>query len=253
MYSLSVVIPAFNEEPNVGAALKRVSDVLQTLNLDSEIILVNDGSRDRTGEIAKSLVGEIPHLKVVEHFPNRGYGGALKAGYAAATKDLITFVPSDNQFDFNEIRLLLSKIDNADIVTGYRAHRVDPLIRKINGFGWNSVVRLLFGYLARDIDCGFKLFRRDLLNHITILSNGAMIDTEFLAEARARGYRIAEVPVTHLPRVAGHPTGANLQVIVRAFRDLFKFRLRLWRELREEKESAATQTRGEREKKSPIG
>jgi glycosyltransferase involved in cell wall biosynthesis len=238
MLSLSVVIPAWNEEANVAAALRRVSEVLQSLNLDYEIILVNDGSRDRTGEIAKSLTGQIPRLKVVEHYPNRGYGGALKAGFAQASKDLIAFFPSDNQFDFAEIRKLLEKIDGAAIVTGYRANRQDPLIRKLNAFGWNLVVRLLFGNLARDVDCGFKVFRRRLLDQVTLSSNGAMIDTELLAGARARGYKIAEVPVGHFPRVAGHPTGANIRVIVRAFRDYFRFRWRLWRELRAEKMSA---------------
>jgi glycosyltransferase involved in cell wall biosynthesis len=233
--SLSVVIPAYNEEENVAKAVTAVSSVLQRLNLDSEIILVNDGSRDRTGEVAKSLIGQIPNLKVVEHFPNRGYGGALKAGYAAASKELIAFVPADNQFDFGEITKYLEKIDQAPIVTGYRYDRKDNLIRKFNGFGWNSTVTILFGYLCRDIDCGFKLFRRALLDHVHIESNGAMIDTEFLAGARARGFRIAEIPVKHLPRTAGHPTGANLKVIVRAFRDLFQFRLRLWRELAEER------------------
>ncbi len=238
MLSLSVVIPAFNEEPNVAAAIQRVSAVLQTLDLDYEIIVVNDGSRDRTGEVAKSLIGQVPHLKVVEHFPNRGYGGALKAGFAAATKEWIAFIPSDNQFDFGEIQQLLAQADHADIVAGYRANRQDPLIRKFNGLGWNSVVRVLFGYLVRDIDCGFKLFRREVLNHVTLQSNGAMIDTEFLAGAKLRGYKVVEVPVTHLPRVAGNPTGANLHVIVKAFRDLFRFRLRLSRELAAEDAAA---------------
>jgi glycosyltransferase involved in cell wall biosynthesis len=245
MPSLSVVMPAWNEEANVGEALEQVSRVLQSLDLDYEIILVKDGSRDRTGEIAKSLIRQVPHLKLVEHYPNRGYGGALKAGFAQATKDLIAFVPSDNQFDFSDIRGLLAKIDGAAIVSGYRADRQDPLIRKVNAFGWNLVVRLLFGYLARDIDCGFKVFRREILDRVTLDSNGAMIDTELLAGARARGYKVAELPVRHLPRVAGHPTGANLRVIVRAFRDLFRFRLRLSGELRAEAKSAEMQVRGQ--------
>ena len=240
MPSLSIVIPAYNEEPNVTAAIQRVSAVLQTLDWDYEIILVNDGSRDRTGEVAKSLIGQVPHLRVVEHYPNRGYGGALKAGFAAATKEWIAFIPSDNQFDFGEIRLLMAKSAGADMVAGYRADRRDPLIRKLNGFGWNSVVRVLFGYLVRDIDCGFKLFRRELLDHVTLDSNGAMIDTEFLAGAKLRGYKIVEVPVTHLPRVAGNPTGANLRVIVNAFRDLFRFRLRLSRELAAEARASSS-------------
>lgn len=242
MPSLSVVIPAWNEEANVAAALKRVSEVVQSLDVDYEIILVNDGSRDRTGEIAKSLIGEIPRLKVVEHYPNRGYGGALKAGFAQASKEWIAFFPSDNQFDFAEIRKLLEKMNGAAIVSGYRANRQDPLIRKFNAFGWNLVVRLLFGYLARDVDCGFKVFRRKLLDQVTLYSNGAMIDTELLAGARARGYKIAEVPVGHYPRVAGSSTGANLRVIVRAFRDYFQFRWRLWRELREERASVHAKT-----------
>ena len=120
-------------------------------------------------------------------------------------------------------------------MSGYRAHRQDALIRTVNAFGWNLIVAALFGRLCRDIDCGFKLFRRDLLPRVHLRSQGAMIDTELLAGARARGYVIADVAVTHLPRTAGHPTGANLRVIFRAFRDLVRFRFRLWRELIEER------------------
>jgi glycosyltransferase involved in cell wall biosynthesis len=240
MPGLSIVMPAYNEEPNVVAAVTEVSRVAQTLHLDYEIILVNDGSRDRTGEVARlELVPRIANFRLVEHHPNRGYGGALKAGFAAATQDLIAFIPADQQFDFGEVRRLLDRLTpDMTIVSGWRVNRQDNLVRKLNGLGWNLVVTMLFGRLIHDIDCGFKLFRRDLLNHIHVESNGAMIDTEMLAEARARGYKMTEVPVTHLPRVAGQPTGANLKVILRAFRDLFKFRLRLWRELRAERQLA---------------
>ena len=175
----------------------------------------------------------------MEHYPNRGYGGSLKAGFAAATKELIAFTPADKQFNFSEITQLLDRLDEADIVSGYRADRQDPFIRKFNAFGWNSMVRLLFGRLCRDIDCGFKLFRREILDRVNIVSDGAMIDTEFLAGAKSRGYRIVDVPVTHLPRVAGESTGANIKVIVKAFRDLARFRQRLSRELREERRQKA--------------
>jgi glycosyltransferase involved in cell wall biosynthesis len=236
MSSLSVVLPAYNEEENVETAVRHVSDVAQTLDREYEIILVNDGSSDRTGEIGRELEGRIPHFRLVEHYPNRGYGGALKAGFEAATKDLIAFYPADAQFDFGEIERLLEAVEeeNADVVCGYRFDRQDNAIRKLNAFGWNMVVRLFFGYLCRDIDCGFKLFRREILERVNIMSDGAMIDTEFLAGAKARGYRIAEVPLTHLPREAGEATGANLAVIVKAFQDLVRFRRRLNRELREE-------------------
>jgi glycosyltransferase involved in cell wall biosynthesis len=237
MVSLSIVLPAYNEEANVENAINEVSRVSQELGIDHEIILVNDGSADRTGEIARDLAQRIPNLRVVEHFPNRGYGGALKAGFAAASKDLIGFFPADRQFDFSEVGRLLRRINEADIVCGYRANRRDNLLRKVNAFGWKMVVRLLFGYLCRDVDCGFKLFRRSILSCVNIISDGAMVDTELLAGARARGFDIAEEPLTHLPRVAGEATGANLAVIVRAFRDLVQFWWRLSQELREEKQA----------------
>jgi glycosyltransferase involved in cell wall biosynthesis len=238
MSSLSIVLPAYNEEANVERAVEQVSAVARQLGMDYEIILVNDGSADRTGEIGHELEGRIPNYRLVEHYPNRGYGGSLKAGFEAATKELIAFVPADNQFDFGEIAALLEALDGADIVSGYRAQREDPFLRKLNAFGWNTLVSVLFGRLCRDIDCGFKLFRREILDHVTIESNGAMIDTEFLAGAKARGYRIADVPVTHLPRVGGEATGANFKVIAKAFRDLALFRLRLSRELRQERQES---------------
>lgn len=235
MVSLSFVIPAYNEEPNVGEALRRASAVLGTLNLDYEILLVNDGSRDRTGEIAKSMVGEIPNLRVVDNNPNRGYGGALKSGFYAAVKEWIAFAPSDNQFDVKQLRDLMREAKTAGIVTGYRANDADPFMRRVNRWGWNGLVQVLFGYMTRDIDCGFKLFRREILEHVTLNSDGAMVDTELLAGAQARGYKIVEVPLKHLPRTAGNPTGANARVILRAFRDLVRFRFRLWHELEQEK------------------
>jgi len=238
MLSLSIVLPAYNEEANVVAAVEEVSHVAQGLTIDYELILVNDGSRDRTGELARTeLAPRIPNLRIVEHFPNRGYGGALKAGFVAATRDLIVFIPADKQFKFSEVALLLAKLtQEMALVSGWRVHRQDNLVRRLNGLGWNTVVALLFGRTIHDIDCGFKIFRREVLNRIHIESDGAMIDTEMLAEMKARGYKMTDVPVTHLPRVAGSPTGANMKVILRAFRDLFKFRLRLWRELRDERQ-----------------
>jgi glycosyltransferase involved in cell wall biosynthesis len=235
MSSLSIVIPAYNEELNVASAVERITDVARGLGLEYEIILVNDGSSDRTGEIGRQLAERLPNFRLVEHYPNRGYGGALKAGFAAAKHELIAFVPADNQFEFAEVSRLLECIDDADIVCGYRADRQDPLIRKFNALGWNMTVRLFFGRLARDIDCGFKLFRRAVLDRVKIESDGAMIDTEMLAGAKARGMRIVEVPVTHLARVGGEATGANLGVVLRAFRDLVRFRLRLNGELRAER------------------
>lgn len=235
MKGLSIVIPAYNEAPNVASMVREVSDVTQQLAYDCEIIVVNDGSKDSTGKIVSNLMGEISNLRLVEHYPNRGYGGALKAGFAAASFDLITFIPADGQFTFTEIDRLLTFAPAADIVAGYRLARQDNLVRRLNGLAWNTLVRLMFGYLARDVDCGFKLIKREVLDRVPIPSDGAMIDAELLAGAKARGFKVVDVPVTHLPRIAGEATGANISVIVKALRELLDFRMELARELREER------------------
>jgi glycosyltransferase involved in cell wall biosynthesis len=232
---VSIVIPAYNEQGSIAATVERVSAAASSLGVPCQIIVVNDGSRDGTGAVVRDLQTRMPRLELVEHFPNRGYGGSLRAGFAAAVHPWIAFLPGDNQFDPLELSRLIERASEADIVSGYRADRQDAAIRKLNAFGWNMAVTVLFGRLCRDIDCGFKLFRRDLLEHARVESNGAMIDTELLAGAKARGFVIANTPVTHLARTTGHPTGANVRVIVRAFGDLVRFRMRLSRELRDER------------------
>lgn len=239
--ALSIVIPAYNEEQSVASTIREVSDVAQQIGRDYEIIVVNDGSTDGTRQAVLPLMYEVPHLKLVEHHPNLGYGAALKAGFGSATNGLIVFVPADGQFTFTEIDRFLAKAESADIVCGYRAVRQDNAMRRLTGISWNAMIRLLFGPLSRDIDCGFKLIRREVVEQVPLLSDGAMIDTELLAGARARGLQIAEVPVTHLPRNAGEATGANPRVILKAFRDLVQFRLRLRREMLELR---VRQTRG---------
>ena len=232
MPGLSIVIPAFNEEANAASTVREVSDVAQQMGMEYEILVVNDGSADRTGQVVRELEGEVPRLRLVEHHPNRGYGGALKAGFAAATQELIAFVPADGQFLFTEIDRFIEGAKSADIVCGYRRSRKDNPMRRLNGWGWNRLVGLLFGYLARDIDCGFKLVRRNVIARVPMPSDGAMIDTQLLAGARAKGFRIVEVPVTHLPRTGGAATGASPRVIVRALRELLGFRLELIRQMR---------------------
>jgi len=233
--SLSVVIPAYNEEANIARCIASVAAVLQVSDWDWEIIIVNDGSRDRTSDVAKATVSKLklPHTQVVNNTPNRGYGGSLKRGFAAATKDFIAFIPADNQFDFSEIHTLLATqaATGAAIVSGIRPRGGhDPWPRLIIRWAWNTLVRALFGYLASDIDCGFKLFRRSILSRVHIPSDGAMIDTQLLAGARARGLTVAEVEVLHLPRTAGSPTGGNLKVWIKAWRELAAF----WWQLRHE-------------------
>lgn len=139
---------------------------------------------------------------------------------------------SDRQFDLKDLYRLMPLIASADIVAGYRAPRRDPPMRVLNGIGWSTLVTLLFGYTARDIDCAFKLFKREILDHIRLQSRGATFSAEFLVRAKRAGYRIVEIGVTHRPRQAGSQTGARLDVIIRAFRELFRLRWRMWFEER---------------------
>jgi glycosyltransferase involved in cell wall biosynthesis len=228
---LSVVLPAHNEEGSAAAVVASVSNVLETMGIDHEILLVDDGSTDGTTALGRRLETEYPRMRMVHHFPSRGYGGALKAGFAASSMDWIAFFPADGQFRFSEIELLIGQTGSAEIVSGFRTDRKDILIRRLNALAWSTLVRLLFGHLCRDIDCGFKLFRRQILSHVVLEGDGATLDTELLAGEKAVGYRIAEVGVTHLPRTSGRATGADLKVILRALRDLPRFRLRLKRDL----------------------
>ncbi|MFQ6015821.1 MAG: glycosyltransferase family 2 protein [Anaerolineae bacterium] len=230
LYRLSVVLPAYNEEGNIGSMLADVISMVETITSDYEIIVVDDGSRDRTASIVAGLAQDHPQIRLIQHQVNRGYGAALYTGFTGSRKDLVFITDSDRQFVLDELNDLLPMMDGADIVAGYRAPRRDPFHRVLFGWGWSMVVALLFGYTARDIDCAFKLFRREIMDHIEIESRGATFSAEFLVRAKRRGYTVREVPVTHRPRLTGSPTGARLDVITRAFRELIRFRLRLWTE-----------------------
>jgi glycosyltransferase involved in cell wall biosynthesis len=229
-YSLSLFLPCFNEEQNVERTVRESVAALSEVADDFEVIVVNDGSRDRTGEIAERLAAENSHVRVCHHEQNRGYGGALRTGFLAAHKDLVCFMDADGQFDVREISDLLSLADKADIVNGFRINRRDPFFRSLNAFLFNRLVRLLFGLKVTDLNCAFKLYHRRVVNAIApqLESNGAFINAEMLIRAKKAGFSIVEVGVHHYPRVAGAQTGAKLSVILRAFKELFA----LFRKLR---------------------
>ncbi len=232
MPGISATLPAYNEEANVPRTVGALVSVLEALGADYEIIVVDDGSRDRTAEVTRELAQANPRVRLVQHRVNQGYGAALHTGFEAATKELVFLTDSDAQFDVGELAKLLPLLDGADMVIGYRAPRRDPFIRRLNGWGWTGLGNLLFGYVARDVDCAFKLFRREILDHIHIDSRGATFSLEFLVRTRRAGYKIRETPVRHLPRTAGRQTGARLSVILRAFRELLAFRTKLGEEHR---------------------
>jgi glycosyltransferase involved in cell wall biosynthesis len=206
--SISAVLPAFNEEENIETATTRMADVLRSLNLrDWEVIIVDDGSEDGTGEIADRLAASDPdHIRVFHHRPNRGYAEALKTGFTSARHQLIFYTDSDNQFDVKELKNLLPLIENADLVCGFRIYRFDPLTRLILSWGFNLLVRIIFRINVRDVDCAFKLFRREVFDKVTIESKKFFVDAEVLAKAKYYGFRMVEVGVRHYPRQAGRST-----------------------------------------------
>lgn len=223
-YPITIFFPCYNEEQNVERVAREALTVAREISEDFEIIIVNDGSRDRTGEIADRLARENPEIRVIHHGANQGYGSALQSGFKNATKELVFYTDGDGQFKLEEIARLLPLIEKYDIVSGCRINRRDSFMRKANAFMWGTLVNALFKFKISDVDSAFKLYRRKIFDEITLESKGALIDTEVLAKARARGYTITEVGVSHYPRLAGEQTGARLSVILRAFKELFKLK-----------------------------
>jgi glycosyltransferase involved in cell wall biosynthesis len=216
-------MPAFNEEALIEGTVRRAHAVLSELGLKSfEVIVVDDGSADQTGAIVKRLADELPGVRLVQHPSNRGYGAALRSGFEAAQSQTTWLLDSDGQFDCKELSLLLQKYQDNAVVAGKRGHRSDPWIRRMNNAVFFTVVQLVLGAMGADVNCGFKLFPHAV--GIGLRSDGAMISTELLLRAKRSGYRIVSVPVHHLPRLAGTPTGNNWRVVLRAFGELWRMR-----------------------------
>ena len=221
-------MPAHNEAGNIVGVLAEAVSVLEDLEPDYEIVVVDDGSRDGTPDLVRTFAAGNGRVRLVQHAVNQGYGAAVWTGLTTATGEKRFFTDADAQFKLEELRLMLAEMPPADFVAGYRKVRQDPWMRKLNGWGWTSLVNLLFGYAARDIDCAFKLMRREVVESLPVQSRGATFSAELLIRSRRAGFVFREVPVSHLPRTAGSPSGARLSVILRAFSEL----LQLWRELR---------------------
>lgn len=237
--SISVFFPCYNEQDNVARTVEQALAVLDRLNADFEVIVVDDGSSDATGRIAEEIAHRNARVKVVHHPTNLGYGAALQSGFGAATKQLVFYTDGDGQFDISEMPPLLPLTEHYDIVSCYRLNRQDNLIRKINAWCWTKLVCLLFRMKVRDIDCAFKLYKREIFDTITLSSSGALIDAEILARATRRGYTVTQKGVHHYPRTAGEQTGANLRVVFRAFKELLK----LHNQIRKEGKNVKTNTR----------
>lgn len=222
--SLSVFLPCYNEEASVERTTLAALDALRAFCDDFEIIVVDDGSTDGTGQLADRLAAKYPEIRAVHNPVNRGYGGALRAGFAAARRAWVFYTDGDGQFDCREIFKLLPALNHFDLVSAYRLDRKDSWVRRFNGWAWTHLCNIVLGLHLRDVDCAFKLIPRRLLDQIELRSEGALIDAELLGKAAGLGYRIGQVGVHHYPRRAGKPTGGRLRVITKAFVELVKLR-----------------------------
>ncbi|HTK11228.1 MAG TPA: glycosyltransferase family 2 protein [Ktedonobacteraceae bacterium] len=231
-HSLSVVLPAYNEEHVIVATIQEVLTHLDRWGIDYEIIVVNDGSKDQTADLVRKVSAIHPQVRLINHALNQGYGAALVSGFAAASKSLTFFMDSDGQFAIQELHHFFSFIETYDAVLGYRINRRDTWMRKMNARGWKLLIHLVLGVSVRDIDCAFKLIHTQILHDFPLETRGAMINTELLYKMKRSHHIYKEIGVHHFPRLAGRATGAKPSVILRAIRELFSYAIKWRREER---------------------
>jgi glycosyltransferase involved in cell wall biosynthesis len=221
---LSIVLPCFNEEANVGPAIHQALEAARRFSKRHEVIVIDDGSTDETALIAGRMAASRGSVRLVMHSENRGYGAALRSGIDAVRMPWVLLTDADLQFDLEDVEDFLPYTGSSDLIVGYRIARKDALGRRVNAASWNWLMRRMFRLPVQDVDCAFKLARRDLLERFELVSGGAMISTELIAKSLRSGARLKELGVHHRPRVAGEQSGANPRVVLRAFLELFRLR-----------------------------
>jgi glycosyltransferase involved in cell wall biosynthesis len=231
---LSLVIPAHNEAPNMTKVIGASITTLDRLAPEWEIVLVDDGSTDDTVALARAAMGAAAtRLRVISHEGKRGYGITVADGLRAARMGYVAFMDGDGQFDPADLNTLADLMPTADLAAGWRRRRADPRYRLLIAGIFNVLVRTLYAVRVRDIDCGLKLMRREVLEAAApLLARSALLNTELYFKCQRSGLRVVQVAVHHYPRVAGVRSGARLIPILRAIRDLVWLRLRLARQWR---------------------
>jgi glycosyltransferase involved in cell wall biosynthesis len=221
--SLSVFFPAYNDSGTIASLVITAVQSASKLTRDYEVIVVNDGSSDSTAQILAELSRVYPQLKVVTHQANRGYGGALRSGFAAASKDAIFYTDGDAQYDPSEIELLWAKMTpGVDLVNGYKISRSDPWHRIVIGRVYHHTVKVMFGLRVRDVDCDFRLLRRTIFDRVLLEKNSGVICLEMMKKIQDAGFRIVEVPVHHYHRAHGQSQFFNFRRVIRTGIDVFK-------------------------------
>ncbi|MBI5401929.1 MAG: glycosyltransferase family 2 protein [Ignavibacteriae bacterium] len=223
--TMSVFFPAYYDELNIGKVTRSAVKILEELKFkDYEVIIIEDGSPDKTGEVADELAKEFPKVRVIHHPKNLGYGATLRDGFINAKMDYVFYTDGDNQFELEEMKKFVALIPYSDIVVGYRKHKQYSLYRKFTSLCYNYLLKIIFDISYWDIDCAFKLFKTDLFKKIEIKSIDAFIDAEIMLKANLLDYTVTELGVEHLPRLDGVSTGARPSVILRTIREIFEYR-----------------------------
>jgi glycosyltransferase involved in cell wall biosynthesis len=223
-----VFFPAYNDSGTIASLVISALKTAERLTPDFEVIVVNDGSADATAEIANELARTYPRVRVVHHDVNRGYGGALRSGFAAATRDLVFYTDGDAQYDPAEMEALWNALnDDVDLVNGYKISRSDPLHRILIGRIYHHTVKLLFGLKVRDVDCDFRLMRRNIFDRVALEKNSGVICLEMMKKIQDAGFRIAEVPVHHYHRAYGKSQFFNFRRLFKTGVDVMKLSVTL--------------------------
>ena len=220
---LSVFFPAYNDSGTIASLVITALHTARELTADFEIIIVNDGSADATAQIADELARTYPEVRVVHHTRNRGYGGALRSGFEAATRDLVFYTDGDAQYDPKEMAVLWAAFnDGVDLVNGYKISRSDPLHRVVIGRIYHHTVKLLFGLKVRDVDCDFRLLRRSIFQNVQLEKSSGVICLEMMKKIQDAGFRISEVPVHHYHRAYGRSQFFNFRRLAKTVVDVAK-------------------------------
>ncbi|MFO7300885.1 MAG: glycosyltransferase family 2 protein [Acidobacteriota bacterium] len=225
---LTIFFPAYNDSGTIASLVIAARQAALQLTPDFEILVVNDGSADNTAEIVDELARTYPEVRAIHHAKNRGYGGALRSGFAHASRELVFYTDGDGQYDPSEVARLWARLgDDVDLVNGYKISRSDPWHRIVIGRIYHHTVKVLFGLRVRDVDCDFRLMRRSIFDRIRLEHDSGVICLELMKKVQDAGFRIAEVPVHHYHRAFGRSQFFNVPRLVRTAVDV----ARLWVEL----------------------